>query len=247
VPNGSAFNSALSQLKLFEGRLRGVSQDSLLFGIEPLDGFLRGFFPGEIAFLYGSPSSYALTDLMIVRALLPCDAEGSDANVIFIDGGNCFNLYRLSELIRQFRLPTKPVLKRIHISRSFTSHQLTTLIVRELSHELAKHPSRLVVVSDLLSIARDEESDEIETKSMLGHALNKVRELAAEGSLIVLLPNSRITVKKELSSLSTFIWPKVDIIIKLQELRNRTRVTREKHPLDKGMIEIDLRLLTFKK
>ncbi len=241
MPQGLVFSSALEQLESFERRLRGISEESLLFGIEQLDGFLRGFSPGEIAFSYGSPSSYALTDLMIVRALLLRDAEGSDADVIYIDGGNCFNLYRLSGLIRQFRLPAKPVLKRIHISRSFTSHQLTTLIVRELNHELTRHPSRLVVVSDLLSIARDEESEEIETKTMLGHILNKLRELATEGSQIVLLPNSRITAKQELSSLSTFIWPKVDIIVKLQELRNRTRIIREKHPLDKGMMEIDLR------
>jgi Rad51 protein len=241
VLHGLVFSSARDQLESFESRLRGVSKESLLFGIELLDGFLRGFSPGEIAFLYGSPSSYALTDLMIVRALLPREAEGSDADVVYIDGGNCFNLYRLSGLIRQFRLPVKPVLKRIHISRSFTSHQLTTLIVRELSHELVKHPSKLVVVSDLLSIARDEESEEIETKTMLGQALNKLREVATDESMIVLLPNSRITAKQELRSLSTFIWPKVDIIVKLQELRKRTLITREKHPLDKGKIEIDLR------
>ncbi len=241
MPHGLVFTSARDQLESFERRLRGISKESLLFGIEQLDGFLHGFSPGEIAFLYGSPSSYALTDLMIVRALLPLEAEGSDADVIYIDGGNCFNLYRLSGLIRQFRLPAKPVLKRIHISRSFTSHQLTTLIVRELSHELKRHPSRLVVVSDLLSIARDEESEEIETKTMLGHALNKLRELATEGSQIILLPNSRITAKQELSSLSTFIWPKVDIIISLQASRKRTRITREKHPLDRGEMEIDLR------
>ena len=224
--------------------MRGISSESLLFGIEPLDGFLRGFSPGEIAFLYGSPSSYALTDLMIVRALLPRKTESSDADVVYIDGGNCFNFYRLSGLIQQFRLPVKAVLRRIHISRSFTSHQLTTLIVRELSHELTKHPSRLVVVSDLLSIARDEESEAIETKRMLSHALNKLRELVTERSLIVLLPNSRITVKQELSSLSTFVWPKVDIIIKLQEFHRRTRIIREKHPFGEGQIEVDLRHTT---
>ena len=97
------------------------------------------------------------------------------------------------------------------------------------------------MVSDLLSIARDEESEAIETKRMLSHALNKLRELVTEESLIVLLPNSRITVKQEQSSLSTFIWPKVDIIVKLQNSRKRTLITREKHPLDKGMMEIDLR------
>ncbi len=240
MPPGLVFNSALAQLESFDSRLRGISEESLLFGVEPLDGFLHGFSPGEIAFLHGSPASYVLTDLMIVRMLLPREAERSDVDAVYIDGGNCFNLYRLSGLIRQFRLPVKDVLKRIHISRSFTSHQLTTLIVRELSHELARHPSRLVVVSDLLSIARDDETDEIETKSMLVQALNKLRELATEGSLIVLLLNSKITAKQELSSLSTLIWPKVDIIIKLQELRNRTRIIREKHPLDKGMMEIDL-------
>ncbi len=220
-----------------EKRLRAVPQGSLSFGVEPIDRFLGGFSRGDIGLLYGSPSCYALADFMIVRALLQCETD-----VIYIDGGNCFNLYRISELVRQFGLPSKVALKRIHVSRSFTSHQLTTLIVRELSTELKRHPSRLVVVTDLLSIVRDEETEEVETKNMLNLAICRLRELAAEKAPpTILLPNSRITAKREETGLSTIIWPKADIVIKLQESRKRTRIIREKHPFGNGQIEINLR------
>lgn len=223
------FTSAREQYQLLNARASADSKEQLTFGIAGLDNLLNGFLPGELIVLYGSTSAYQLTDHLIVSAIAR-NKTGTREDIIYIDGGNRFNLYRISSLIRILRLDVKEGLRRIHISRAFTSHQLTTLIVRELDKELKKHPSRLVVVSDLLSISRDDEIEPQEGKNMLNQAILKLRELTTNNKLNILLTDSALKTPIERSHLQIFLWPKSDIILRFKDERKRTRITLEKHP-----------------
>ncbi len=235
--------SAQEQLQIVHERLCGSSEKALTFNVNLLDRFLQGFLPSELIVVYGSSSSYALTDLLITRALLWGSKAGPDGDIVYIDGGNCFNLYRISTFTRQLNLNIKESLRKIHVSRAFTSHQLATLIVRELSLELERHPSRLVVISDLLSISRDEEIGAGEARGMLNLAVSSLRDLTTSKQIITLLPNPSLTTNRERRSLETFLWPKSDVILHLRELKNRARILREKHPLGEGQVDLDLKCL----
>lgn len=226
--------SALKQLQTLRARA-SLTSDALLSGNKQLNGFLQGFLLGELVLLYGSSISYSLTDLLISQAL-----RRPEKHVVYVDGGNRFNLYRIVSLVNQIGVDVEWSLSRIHVSRAFTSHQLATLIRRELSQELEQHPSRLIVISDLLSISRDDEVETRETRNMLSLTLRSLRKLTTRAQTITLLPNSMLANKRERSGLQTLIWPKADIILRTHELKNRTRLVVEKHPLGPREVDWDL-------
>lgn len=235
-------SSAQSQLQLINERIRKTPSASLKTGIQNLDGFLHGFLSSELIILYGSPFTYALTDQLAARSQLPVGKGSDEGDVLYIDGGNCFNLYRISELTRRLGMGVRESLQNIRLSRAFTSQQLATLIVRELDVTLSQHPSKLVVVSDLLSIARDEEVDAGEARNMLNLAICSLRQITSHKKLVTLLAMGKLS-SAERNALQLFIWPKADIIIRIHQLRHRIRISREKHPLGEGEIELDLESL----
>ena len=93
-----------------------------------VDELFPGFAAGDFAVLYGSPSVISLTSLLCVRAQLPTQLGGLGSNVVFIDGGNTFRLYKIARLAQLHQLDPRQVLKRIFISRAFTAYQLTCLL-----------------------------------------------------------------------------------------------------------------------
>jgi hypothetical protein len=57
---------------------------------------------------------------------------GLASNVVFIDGGITFRLYRIAKLAQLHGLNAEEVLQRIFISRAFTAYQLTSLVMEKL-------------------------------------------------------------------------------------------------------------------
>src|SRR5208337_4011420 len=98
-------------------------QSDLTLGIEALDKIL-GLRFGQFVDLQGKPS-HKLSSLLCVRATLH-EPLGPNSDVIFVDGGNIFDPYLVSQYSIEHELDAKTVLERIHISRAFTFHQNAT-------------------------------------------------------------------------------------------------------------------------
>lgn len=119
---------------------------TLTTGIGELDRALALRF-GQFVALTGK-SSHSLSSLLCVRAALP-KPEGNDSDVVFIDGGNIFDAYLLSEYSLKHEMNSENILARIHLSRAFNYHQLSRLLNVELPLAIDEFKAKLAVISDI--------------------------------------------------------------------------------------------------
>ncbi len=131
---------------------RQQSQPDLTSGTEVLDGILRLNF-GQLVAFQGKPA-HALSMLLCVRATLP-QPLGPACDSIFIDGGNLFDPYYISDRSIEHGLDTEKVLERLHVSRAFTHHQLACLITDKLAPAIKKFKAKLAIVSDITQLYCD--------------------------------------------------------------------------------------------
>jgi hypothetical protein len=73
-------------------------------------------------------------------------------SIIFIDAGNCSDIYQTMHFARQYGLDIEKVLDSIIVSRPFTIHQLACLIIDDLEPAVQHFGAKLVVVTDLLKM-----------------------------------------------------------------------------------------------
>ncbi len=81
-----------------------MAQPLFSLNMPSVDELFPGFAPGDFAVLYGSPSVISLTSLLCIRAQLPTQLGGLGSNVVFIDGGNTFRLYKIARLAQLHQL-----------------------------------------------------------------------------------------------------------------------------------------------
>lgn len=132
-----------------------MAQSLFSLNMSGVDEFFPGFAPGDFAVLYGSPSVNSLTSLLCIRAQLPIQFDGLGSNVVFIEGGNTFRLYRITRLAQIHQLNPRHVLGHIFISRAFTAYQLTSIILNKLEEIVQNYNAKLVVISDIVGFFLD--------------------------------------------------------------------------------------------
>ena len=106
---------------------------------------------GGLVLLYGSEEVLAYA-LWAIASLL---AKGE--HVVFIDSANAFNPFLISEVATRLTRPPEELLDRIHVSRTFTVHQLEALITERITTALKTYASRVLVASGLLDNLYDED------------------------------------------------------------------------------------------
>ena len=166
----------------------GKLGSNLTIGIEEPGNPLT-FRYGQFAVLHGRASNN-ISSLLCVKAILP-KPLGTNSNVIFIDGGNVFNPYLISEHSVRHELNPKDVLERVHISRAFTYHQLTTLI-EKLPSVLDKYGARLVIVANMTLLYCDPDIRGTEKQDALQTFLKTVKllkTLAERKRVLILATN----------------------------------------------------------
>src|SRR5690606_2369015 len=112
-----------------------------------------------------------------VRALMPKRHGGMQSpSVLFIDAGNCSDIYQCVKFARQYGMDSEDVLDRIIVSRPFTITQLAGLIVHELDRAVRHTSSKLVVISDLLKMfVEDPQIDRDEIQWLLREITKALR------------------------------------------------------------------------
>jgi hypothetical protein len=130
---------------------------------------------------------------LCVRALLSKRQGGFESpSVIFVDAGNCSDIYQCVNFARQYGLDVQKVLDSIIVSRPFTIHQLAGLVSNHLDSAGAavvqRFGSKLVVISDLLKMfAQDPQIDPDEAHWLLMEMVRSLRRLSSQVLVVVSL------------------------------------------------------------
>src|SRR5205823_1169679 len=104
---------------------------------------------GQLVTLHGEASN-GLSHLLCIRAVYPLP-PGLDSDVVFVDGGNVFDVYTVSRHAFSLGLDQEKTKLRIHLSRAFTHHQLSGFIPEGRSDRTSRRS-----VLPLLSLASND-------------------------------------------------------------------------------------------
>ena len=172
-----ALTSAIVTKKHPEFQLAHTSP-RLKFGIPALDKTLAPLVAGDTLCISG-PHATSLLEGLCCHALLPLRAGGLDSErVVYVDAGNTSQIYRFVRLARLYGLNYRDALKRVVQTRTFTIHQLASVIIKELAAAVELAKAKAVFVSDLFELFLREPNHDIREAERLaaemGHALSKV-------------------------------------------------------------------------
>ena len=196
----------------------------LTTGIDELDK-LAHLATGQFVVFQGHLPSTYLTELLCVRAQLN-HPIGLNSDVIFIDGGNRFDVYAISNYAIEYGIEPKLVLSRIHISRAFTYFQLASLLTEKLSSALTRYSSRFAIVSDITELFQDPEiKDKQDTHRVFQRVLRSLSAVAENtGSLVI-----ATSFRQNIRSFDTALMQTVHTTILAEEHDAFTRFALVRH------------------
>ena len=225
------------------------SQDiRLAFGLGDIDQLFPGFVSGDFGVLYGLPTCLSLSLLLCVRCQLPAERGGLASSVIFIDGGNTFDLYEVSRIARQHELDPKAVLERIYISRASTAYQLTSLILDELKYAVDKFAAKLVVVSDIAGLYLDRDVPKKEAMDVFNKLTIFLSKFPLDNGVIVVAvhPIRRSSVRSMF--LESALLGRANVVVGVKVSQRVLRFVLEKHPVYKlGAVEFPSEGITLQR
>lgn len=207
-----------------------MAQPLFSLNIPCVDELFPGFAPGDFAVLYGSPSVISLTSLLCIRAQLPVQLGGLGSNVVFIEGGNTFRLYKIARLAQLNQLNPQEVLKRIFISRAFTAYQLTSLILDKLEEAVKTYNAKLVVISDVAGFFLDNDVANEEAQRVYSQIVSYLSSFAKKHHIIVVATYLPRSESRRNSLLQEMTCTKANTVLSLTKTTYTREVTLEKHP-----------------
>lgn len=205
------------------------SADSLRrfrFGFPPLDNLLEPMDPGWLAVFRG-PEAGTLAELLCFRAQLPQERGGMDSTCVFLDGGNCSDLYLFASFAKRAGVDPGKALRRVATSRAFTIYQLASLVLRELPRVIDDNGAKMVVVSDALSMFADPSIAENEGRRVAGAVVEGLRNVKKQKDALTLVT---LVTPTELDSK---IADEADLLLDLKPDIAGVRAELVRHPLRK--------------
>jgi hypothetical protein len=205
-------------------------QACLTLNMPDVDQLFPGFKPGDFAVLHGSQSLITLTARICVRAQIPTQLGGLSSNVVFIDGGNTFRLYRTARIAQLHELDPRKVLEHIFISRAFTAYQLTSLIMEKLEETVKKYNTKIVVISDIAGFFLDEDIPEEEAQKVYSQILNYLAGFAKKHQIVLIATYLPHNNTKRNSILKETTVSKAGTVLSFSKTAYTSEIELEKHP-----------------
>ena len=202
----------------------------LSFNIANVDDLFLGFMMGDFAVVHGAPTILQLSLLLSVRAQLPFQLGGLETNVLFIDGGNTFRLYKVSRIAQLHKLSPRQVLERIFISRAFTAYQMTSIILDKLKEATERFSSKLVIISDIAGLYLDKDVPLAEAKDVLNQLTVHLSKFAEENQLIVLATYPWQISSRRNVFLHAATCGRANVVISIRQAKFGQQFVLEKHP-----------------
>lgn len=225
--------------ELFEAKLdRGSDlvrdvQPDLTSGIALLDQTLVLRF-GQMVSLQGEAAN-ALSHLLCVRAVYPVP-PGLDSDVVFVDGGNVFNAYSVSQHASSLAMDQEKTKERIHLSRAFTHHQLSSFITEKLARAISQSNAQLAIVSDITALYCDPDvREKKEAFDLFSRDVRSLAVLAEQRNMIIIVTNLQSRSK----SMDSVLERTAHVSATLNDGGTYTQVSVTRHPFIRdGKIEI---------
>lgn len=152
--------------------------------------------------------------------------------VVFVDGANIIDLPLILKLARFFRADPRDILKRFHLSRAFTAHQLEAVVTRDLPGAMRRFQSRLCIVSGLLDTPADDQVPLWEAEILIRNITSRLRTLANQNCCVaVIAPDPPIPSEKT-QKLLLIIRKAADRIVQLSQKDGRLTLNEEKAPVN---------------
>jgi hypothetical protein len=214
------------------------NMEALVFCIDIVDKLLGEMRWGDLVVFHGSRMCHVLSELLCVRSQLPDGVGRFNSPVVFIDGGNLFDPYLISEFARLLGLEPEKTLNNIWVSRAFTGYQLTALITEKLSEILDRESSKLVVISDIAALYCDSDIGMLEAKRTFNRVTRFLWNLAREKNLL-LLSTSLSSNGRRKRQLEQYLLGRAHIAVRIDEGNPHMKLTLEKHP-SKHAVSADL-------
>ena len=206
-----------------------MAQPLFSLNMPGVDEIFPGFAPGEFAVLYGSPSIISLTSLLCIRAQLPPQLGGLGSNVIFIDGGNTFRLYKIARLAQLHQLNPHEVLGRIYISRAFTAYQLTSLIIDKLEETVKAHNAKIVVISDIAGFFLNNDVPNEESQRVYSQIVNYLSSFAQKHQIVVIATYLPYAESQRNGLLQEVTCNKANTVLAFSKTANIRKISLQKH------------------
>jgi hypothetical protein len=149
--------------------------------------------------------------------------------VIFVDGGNNFDPYIISEYSAEIGLDPENVLERIHICRAFTHHQLACALTDKLPLALEMFKARLVVVSDITCLFCDpdvRDDDEEDAMQIFNKTVRTLRTLTRQHRCLIIVTN----LEQRNSEMESHLTHATHVLANIEQNRGLTRFALLKHP-----------------
>jgi hypothetical protein len=223
-----------------------LSKPKLSLNLKNIDEFFPGFMEGDFGVIHGSWSVATLTSLLCVRAQLAKQLGGLGGNIVFVDGGNSFNLYQVAKLARVHHLNPRQVLEGIHISRAFTAYQVTALVLHKLKEAVKQFDAKLVVISDIAGFFLDKDVDDEEAKRVFSQVTVYLSNFARENKVVLLATLLPHKDYKRNCYLQALLSARANVVLSLRQTKYSRAVALEKHPyLNLGSFELPTNHLTL--
>ncbi|KKM52799.1 hypothetical protein LCGC14_1554550 [marine sediment metagenome] len=154
-----------------------------LSGDKTLDLLLKGGFRQDLLYLvYGNLK--IITDILLRLSVASFKKYGFEEKIVFIDGNNRFNPYRISSLAATWGLSPKKVLDHILISRAFTYEQIVETLEHKLNELENSEKIRIVLVSGITTLLPDYEKKTFEE---LLKAIAGIKRTVAKSNPLIIL------------------------------------------------------------
>ena len=222
------------------------SQPLLSLSMRNVNELFPGFAIGDFAVLHGSSSVVSLSSLLCVRAQLPIQLGGLGSNVVFVDGGNTFQLYHIARLSRLHGLDPKQTLERIYISRAFTAYQMTALVLEKLKETIKRYGAKLAIISDIAGFFLDKDVSETEARRVYSQVTAYLSNFAEENQIILVATCPPHQESRRNTFLYTVACGRANIVISLRQTKCKREFILEKHPrYVLGVAELPSEVLTL--
>jgi len=201
----------------------GLSLLGLTSGLGQVDSLIGGLKPGTIALLTGPEVSIQAAERYCVRAQLPAKRGGLDGSAYFIDGGNSFDVYLFTALVRRHHLDYDAALNRQLLSRAFTIYELRSLVEDSETVFMTRRP-KLLVVSEVFSLFT-EDTDRYEARRVFRSIASAISEVNRRQQVPVLL-----TAAKRDERLTPILEEQSTVSLDIAQGEHATRFRLFKHP-----------------
>jgi hypothetical protein len=206
----------------------------LTSGIKRLDMMLGGFETGKLIILEGDLSASSLSHLLCVRSQLPVERGGFDSPVIWLDGGNTFNIYSIIEISRGLGLDPERVLRSIYLSRAFTCHQMSSLVLEKLWDAVKRFESKLVLISDLPRLYLESDIPREEAVKVFVPVVDELRNSPNRKDVLIRATSLEYPFVDGKNQVSEILASNADFILRTRQRSGGVEVELEKHSSKKA-------------